>query len=135
MRSGRLLAEESPDILMAYYNLSSLEDVFLRLCMKQSVNDGVEQLEIMSNAITSNESPPQIVALTQQQSGEHDNMAFDYSINEMNESENDIDVRNRKNGLDSLVTPIDTSPIKNSQINTIKNVIKNCFLAFGIQSS
>ena len=134
MRSGRLLAEESPDILLAYYNLPSLEDVFLRLCMKQSVKGGVEQLEIMSNAISSNETP-EIVALTQQQSGEHDNMTFDYSINEMNESENDIDVRNRKNGLDSFVTPIDTSLVKNSQINTMKNVIKNCFLTFRIQSS
>ena len=102
--------------------------------MKQSVKGGVEQLEIMSNAISSNETP-EIVALTQQQSGEHDNMTFDYSINEMNESENDIDVRNRKNGLDSFVTPIDTSLVKNSQINTMKNVFKNCFLTFRIQSS
>ncbi|XP_065560210.1 ABC transporter G family member 20-like isoform X2 [Artemia franciscana] len=33
MRSGRLLAEESPQTLLSIYNLPSLEDVFLRLCM------------------------------------------------------------------------------------------------------
>lgn len=34
MRSGHLLAEESPHNLLALYGLSSLEDVFLKLCMK-----------------------------------------------------------------------------------------------------
>ena len=33
MRSGRLLAEDSPENLLRGYNLSSLEDVFLKLCM------------------------------------------------------------------------------------------------------
>ncbi|KAF7487775.1 ABC transporter G family member 20 [Sarcoptes scabiei] len=33
MRQGRLLAENSPDQLMADYNLDTLEDVFLKLCM------------------------------------------------------------------------------------------------------
>ena len=34
MRSGRLLAEESPQSLLNSHNLTSLEDVFLKLCMK-----------------------------------------------------------------------------------------------------
>ena len=34
MRSGVLLAEESPQTLLSMYGLSSLEDVFLELCMK-----------------------------------------------------------------------------------------------------
>jgi hypothetical protein len=34
MRSGRLLAEESPQNLLDNHNLTSLEDVFLKLCMK-----------------------------------------------------------------------------------------------------
>ena len=33
MRAGRLLAENSPEDLMAQYNLDTLEDVFLKLCM------------------------------------------------------------------------------------------------------
>ena len=34
MRSGSLLAEESPHNLLAIHSLHSLEDVFLKLCMK-----------------------------------------------------------------------------------------------------
>ena len=33
MRQGRLLAENSPDQLMADHNFDTLEDVFLKLCM------------------------------------------------------------------------------------------------------
>lgn len=35
MRSGRLLAEESPQALLTMYNCISLEDVFLKLSRKQ----------------------------------------------------------------------------------------------------
>lgn len=35
MRSGRLLAEESPRALLTMYNCPSLEDVFLKLSKKQ----------------------------------------------------------------------------------------------------
>lgn len=34
MRSGHLLAEESPQNLLSIHGLSTLEDVFLKLCMK-----------------------------------------------------------------------------------------------------
>ena len=36
MRSGHLLAEESPHNLLAIHGLISLEDVFLKLCVKES---------------------------------------------------------------------------------------------------
>ena len=36
MRNGALLAEENPSKLMEAYNLTSLEDVFLKLCMRKS---------------------------------------------------------------------------------------------------
>jgi len=39
MRAGRLLAEDAPSMLLAKYRLNSLEDVFLRLCVKDSVLD------------------------------------------------------------------------------------------------
>lgn len=35
MRSGKLLAEESPHVLLSMYNCVSLEDVFLKLSRKQ----------------------------------------------------------------------------------------------------
>lgn len=35
MRSGRLLAEDSPQNLLSMHNLNSLEDVFLKLCIKE----------------------------------------------------------------------------------------------------
>jgi hypothetical protein len=38
MRSGRLLVEESPANLLRDYGLSSLEDVFLKLCLKDDGN-------------------------------------------------------------------------------------------------
>ena len=38
MRSGRLLAEDSPHSLLNSFMLSSLEDVFLKLCVKESAN-------------------------------------------------------------------------------------------------
>lgn len=36
MRHGKLLAEDSPDNLMAQHNLDNLEDVFLKLCISDS---------------------------------------------------------------------------------------------------
>ncbi len=115
MRSGRLLAEDSPDKLLAHYNLSSLEDVFLKLCINQGVNKGVEQLEIMANVSPSN-GTHQIVARTQQQAGEHDNLAFDYSVNEIDLPENDVQRRNRINSNESLVTPVDPSAVRSPKL-------------------
>ena len=121
MRSGRLLAEDSPDKLLAHYNLSSLEDVFLKLCINQGVNKGVEQLEIMANVSPSNETH-QIVARTQQQAGDHDNLAFDYSVNEVDLPENDVQRRNRINSNESPVTPVDLSPVRKSLITWFFNI-------------
>ena len=36
MRNGYLLAEENPNTLMQTYNLATLEEVFLKLCVKQN---------------------------------------------------------------------------------------------------
>ena len=44
MRNGYLLAEENPIKLMEGYQLTSLEDVFLKLCIKQ--NNQVNQLAL-----------------------------------------------------------------------------------------
>ena len=34
MRNGRLLAEAAPDLLTKHFNISSLENVFLKLCLR-----------------------------------------------------------------------------------------------------
>lgn len=40
MRSGRLLAEESPHVLLSMYGCQSLEEVFLKLSRKQGQLNG-----------------------------------------------------------------------------------------------
>lgn len=50
MRSGRLLAEESPRALLTMYNCPSLEDVFLKLSRKQGqYNQPTTELNITNN--------------------------------------------------------------------------------------
>lgn len=43
MRNGILLAEDSPKNLLSRYNVDSLEDAFLQLCMKQGVSEEADQ--------------------------------------------------------------------------------------------
>ena len=55
MRQGRLLAENSPEDLLAQYNMETLEEVFLKLCMtdssksmnNDSMNDKLHESENM----------------------------------------------------------------------------------------
>lgn len=49
MRSGRLLAEESPRALLQIYNCQSLEDVFLKLSRKQGSYGPTTELNITNN--------------------------------------------------------------------------------------
>lgn len=49
MRSGRLLAEESPQALLHMYNCQSLEDVFLKLSREQGQSNANDQLAIKGN--------------------------------------------------------------------------------------
>ncbi|XP_026316608.1 ABC transporter G family member 23 isoform X1 [Hyposmocoma kahamanoa] len=55
MRSGRLLAEESPQALLTMYNCISLEDVFLKLSRKQGQSNGqanqVVELNVTGGAL------------------------------------------------------------------------------------
>lgn len=46
MRSGRLLAEESPQALLTMYRCNNLEDVFLKLSRKQGTSNEVSELNI-----------------------------------------------------------------------------------------
>ena len=51
MRSGRLLAEAPPLDLMKAHSLPTLEDVFLKLCERDQVDDEIDpsQLSISRN--------------------------------------------------------------------------------------
>jgi len=49
MRSGRLLAEESPQVLLSMYRCQSLEDVFLKLSRKQGQSTAPSELNISNN--------------------------------------------------------------------------------------
>lgn len=50
MRSGKLLAEESPHVLLSMYNCQSLEDVFLKLSRKQQGQDtNLPEVNISNN--------------------------------------------------------------------------------------
>ena len=77
MRSGHLLAEESPHNLLTTHGLTSLEDVFLKLCMK----DGVvarPSMKVSATATSGNGYP----ALQQGvDDAGHDNPAFAQSFN------------------------------------------------------
>lgn len=52
MRSGHLLVEESPKILLYSHGLDSLEDVFLKLCVKSDEAMCTENTVISSSART-----------------------------------------------------------------------------------
>jgi hypothetical protein len=49
MRSGKLLAEESPHVLLSMYGCQSLEEVFLKLSRKQGSNSNITELNISNN--------------------------------------------------------------------------------------
>jgi hypothetical protein len=49
MRSGKLLAEESPHVLLSMYGCQSLEEVFLKLSRKQGSNSNTNELNISNN--------------------------------------------------------------------------------------
>jgi len=91
MRSGRLLTEESPENLLRDYNLPSLENVFLKLCMKDEGKNGIQQQPALC----------------------HDNMAFDRStISQSDVSEVGIDGRYTRNDQRSPTSPADFSVVK-----------------------
>ncbi|XP_031632902.1 ABC transporter G family member 20 isoform X4 [Contarinia nasturtii] len=52
MRSGRLLAEESPTALLTTYRCKNLEDVFLQLSRKQGTTNAVNELNISNLSLS-----------------------------------------------------------------------------------
>lgn len=72
MRSGRLLAQESPANLLSQYRLESLEDVFLKLCMKDSIAQRPEAVQ--------QESATYLDVSNHHAVNGHDNPAFEHGV-------------------------------------------------------
>lgn len=108
MRSGRLLTEDSPENLLRDYNLPSLENVFLKLCMKDEGKNGIQQ------------QPPALG---------HDNMAFDQSASQSDVSEVGIDGRYTRNDHQpSPTSPADFSVVKYCCIVVLFHYLVSHFL-------
>jgi hypothetical protein len=103
MRSGRLLAEDSPENLLRDYNLTSLENVFLELCMK---NDENKLTSIFTNDTSSNQTDYKNEQ-TQQSQGGVDNMVFDESALS-NVTETDIAIQLQNHNNCDVISPTDS---------------------------
>ncbi|XP_057380012.1 ABC transporter G family member 20-like [Daphnia carinata] len=122
MRSGRLLAEDSPDNLLINYNLSSLEDVFLKLCMKDEGNNQEQQQPKILERTVSSSSMRRNVARPKQPSTGHDNMAFDRGTSQSDISEIGVDCQDLRNTRVSQVTTADCNANVTTNIGTIPSV-------------
>lgn len=118
MRSGRLLAEESPENLLTNYNLSSLEAVFLKLCMKDEGKDQDRQEPELLERTVSSSSMRRNVARPQQTSSGHDNMAFERGTSQSDISEIGVDCQHLRNSHLSQVSSANC------------NVVKQLFLSY-----
>lgn len=79
MRSGHLLAEESPQNLLSLHGLNTLEDVFLKLCMKDGVNKHATA-PVVSTITGAKSHYPTMVGHQPDLEG-HDNPAYAQSFN------------------------------------------------------
>lgn len=82
MRSGRLLVEQSPNNLLSHFQLPSLEEVFLKLCIKDRNDGRKEQLTAISK-VTSSIVTGNTAARLSQPSSDHVNAAFDDSLSQI----------------------------------------------------
>lgn len=62
MRNGILLAEDTPQNILSRYEVDSLEDAFLKLCMKHGVSDEADQ---GLKQVKAHNGPPQITEGTE----------------------------------------------------------------------
>ncbi|XP_032784335.2 ABC transporter G family member 20 [Daphnia magna] len=122
MRSGRLLAEESPENLLTNYNLSSLEAVFLKLCMKDEGNDQDRQEPELLERTVSSSSMRRNVARPQQPSSGHDNMAFERGTSQSDISEIGVDCQHLRNSHLSQVSSANCNVNVTANIGTIPTV-------------
>lgn len=110
MRSGRLLAEESPENLLRNYRLPSLEDVFLKLCMK---DDGGNRPEGPTETVENcTNGTLRSISGTRQPIVSHTNLAFDYSTSQTNITEIGTGNLNHNNFNGSSISPADCFAVR-----------------------
>jgi hypothetical protein len=97
MRQGRLLAENSPEQLLAQYNMETLEEVFLKLCMTDSsTKEG--RAELMQNGLFADLSGGSTQKVATISSG-FDNPALDLDQETVANNNNNISkVQDNNNG-------------------------------------
>ena len=103
MRSGRLLAEESPNNLLRAFRRPSLEDAFLKLCMDEQRNESIQ-------ANVSNEMNTEVM---QQFQGGHENVDYNEDVVrqiDITEARGDGQLRN--NGRGSIDSTTSSSGVR-----------------------
>lgn len=107
MRQGRLLAENSPEQLLAQYNMETLEEVFLKLCMTDSsAKEGMmDQVGFSDVTTTSNVGP------ANGGSRGFDNPALEMDLESAVNNNNNLLLQNNNNGMSPVVTT-ETNPTK-----------------------
>lgn len=83
MRSGRLLVEESPQSLLNNYRVSSLEDVFLKLCIKDEAKNLFDGKTVDNNTTEVNDSDPYTASVHNSPEG-YLNLAYERYIGQLN---------------------------------------------------
>ena len=98
MRSGRLLAEESPQSLLESHNLTSLEDVFLKLCMKDVTSSPPSTPSTVPTSVASTpivtDKPQRRQERQQEFDNGQDNPVFEQQTEEINGNEQVMNARN-----------------------------------------
>ena len=95
MRSGRLLAEESPNNLLRDFRRPSLEDAFLKLCMDE------QRAESMANASISNATNGNTEE-AQHPQGDQDNVDCEDVVSQTDITETNIHRQRHNNGRGSI---------------------------------
>lgn len=133
MRSGRLLAQESPDNLLRNYGIDSLEEVFLKLCMKDGKS---KRPETVTNAVSSNGTASRT---NKRVEGGHDNKAFNYSLSQFDVSQ--VGMEPQQLRAESLFHPgslarytVVNNPTVNNRILNFKIIVGFVVILFTIFS-
>lgn len=112
MRHGRLLAENGPEDLMSQYNMDTLEDVFLKLCM----TDSAYKAAALAQAISAPVSPAVSIAPTPEIQSKYHHESTDNAAKQNGAMKNGIKVMT-------------------SCLSTIKNVIIQTYHYFNFSVS
>lgn len=118
MRSGRLLAEESPNNLMRNFRRPSLEDAFLKLCMDE------QRTESMVNASISNATIQHTEEAQQPQGDQYDNLGYEDVVSQTDVTETSVHRQRHSNSRGSIDSLTSHSVSKNSVDDCTRYILK-----------